>query len=54
MKDKLRGKAEELKGRLTGDESEKAKGDARQRVGDVKDTARDVREDVFGDRSDDA
>ncbi len=54
MKDKFEGKAEELKGRLTGDDSEKAKGQARQKVGDVKDTARDVREDVLSDNDGDA
>ena len=37
MKDKLQGKGEELKGRVTGDDSEKYKGEARQTVGDVKD-----------------
>jgi hypothetical protein len=30
MKDKLESKAEELKGKLTGDESEELKGDAKQ------------------------
>jgi uncharacterized protein YjbJ (UPF0337 family) len=49
VKDKIQGKAEELKGRLTGDKSEKAKGEARQKYGDAKDTVRDVREDVFED-----
>ena len=46
MKDKLQGKVEELKGRLTGDKSEETKGEARQHYGDVKDKARDVRDDV--------
>ena len=52
MKDKFEGKAEELKGRLTGDDSERMKGEARQKVGDAKDTARDVREDVLEDDTD--
>ncbi len=49
MKDKIQGKAEELKGRITGDKSEEAKGKARQQWGDAKDTVRDVREDVVED-----
>ncbi len=48
MKDKLQGKAEELKGRMTGDDSEEMKGKARQDVGNVKDAARDIRDDVEG------
>ncbi len=48
MKDKIQGKAEEMKGRLTGDDSEMVKGEARQKMGDAKDTARDVDEDVLG------
>jgi uncharacterized protein YjbJ (UPF0337 family) len=47
VKDKIEGKAEEMKGRLTGDDSEKLKGEARQKVGDAKDTARDVDEDIL-------
>lgn len=50
MKEKFQGKAEEAKGRLTGDDSEKLKGEARQKLGDAKDTVRDVREDVLDDR----
>jgi uncharacterized protein YjbJ (UPF0337 family) len=46
VKDKIQGKGEELKGRLTGDDSEKMKGELRQKVGDVKDTARDVKDAV--------
>jgi uncharacterized protein YjbJ (UPF0337 family) len=50
MKDQIRGKAEELKGKATGDKGEELKGKARQAVGDLKRTARDVR----GDLSDEA
>ncbi|HXM57801.1 MAG TPA: CsbD family protein [Candidatus Dormibacteraeota bacterium] len=42
MKDKLTGKAEELKGKLTGDEGEELKGKARQGVGDVKQTGKEL------------
>ena len=48
MKDKLQGKAEEMKGRVTGDDSEKVNGEARQGLGDVKDAAREVRDHVEG------
>lgn len=48
MKDKFEGKAEELKGRVTGDDSEKMKGKARQGLGDVKDAAREVRDKTEG------
>ena len=50
MKDQIRGKAEELKGKATGDRGEELRGKARQAVGDLKRTARDVR----GDLSDEA
>jgi uncharacterized protein YjbJ (UPF0337 family) len=46
MKDQIRGKAEELKGKVTGDRSEELRGRARQAVGDLKRTARDVRGDI--------
>ena len=46
MKDQVRGKAEEIKGKVTGDKSEELKGKARQAVGDLKRTARDVRGDI--------
>lgn len=52
MKDKIQGKAEELEGRVTGDDSKEFKGEARQKMGDAKDTARDVREDVLDDDND--
>lgn len=40
MKDKLKGKAGELKGRATGDRVEELKGKGRQAVGDLKQTAK--------------
>ncbi|HEY4889239.1 MAG TPA: CsbD family protein [Candidatus Dormibacteraeota bacterium] len=46
MKDQVRGKAEEIKGKLTGDRPEELKGKARQQVGNVKRTVRDVKEDI--------
>jgi uncharacterized protein YjbJ (UPF0337 family) len=48
MKEKLQGKGEELKGRITGDDSEKIKGEARQGLGKVKDAAREVRDKIEG------
>jgi uncharacterized protein YjbJ (UPF0337 family) len=48
VKDKLQGKGEELKGRVTGDDSEKVKGQARQGLGDVKDAARELRDKAKG------
>ncbi len=49
MKDQIRGKAEEIKGKATGDRSEEMKGRARQAVGNLKRSARDVRGDVQGE-----
>jgi uncharacterized protein YjbJ (UPF0337 family) len=46
MKDQILGKAEELKGKATGDRSEEMKGKARQAVGNLKRAARDVRGDM--------
>jgi uncharacterized protein YjbJ (UPF0337 family) len=46
MKDQVRGKAEEIKGKLTGNRSDEMKGKVRQKVGNVKRAARDVKEDV--------
>ncbi len=40
MKDKLKGKAEELKGKATGDRVEELKGKGRQAVGGVKQAAK--------------
>ena len=42
MKDKLTGKAEELKGKVTGDKGEELKGKARQTVGGVKQTGKEL------------
>jgi hypothetical protein len=42
MKDKLQGKAEELKGKLTGDKATELKGKARQGVGTVKQTGKEL------------
>jgi uncharacterized protein YjbJ (UPF0337 family) len=42
MKDKITGKAEEIKGKVTGDKAEEMKGKARQTVGDVKQTGKEV------------
>jgi len=49
MKDKMRGKAEEIKGRVTGDKVLQIKGQARQKVGGVKEAAKSIAYDV--DRS---
>jgi hypothetical protein len=42
VKDKIEGKAEELKGRVTGDRAAELKGKARQAVGEAKRLARDL------------
>ncbi|HEY8953335.1 MAG TPA: CsbD family protein [Candidatus Dormibacteraeota bacterium] len=42
MKDKVRGKAEELKGKITGDKVLQIKGQARQKVGGVKEAAKSI------------
>ena len=46
--DKIGGKAREIKGRVTGDESEEAKGKAQQLRGDVKHTAGKARRKTQG------
>ena len=46
MKDQVRGKAEEMKGKVTGDKSEELKGKARQSVGNAKTKVRDFQADV--------
>jgi uncharacterized protein YjbJ (UPF0337 family) len=43
MDDKIKGKFEEVKGKLTGDKTEELKGKARQKVGDVKESAEELR-----------
>jgi uncharacterized protein YjbJ (UPF0337 family) len=48
MKDKFQGKAEELKGKLTGDKSEEMKGEGRQKVGGLKQDAREVEDKLSG------
>ena len=42
MKDKLQGKLEEAKGKLTGDKSEEVKGKGRQTVGGVKQAGKEI------------
>ena len=42
MKDKITGKAEEIKGKVTGDKAEEMKGKARQTVGGVKQTGKEA------------
>jgi hypothetical protein len=42
VKDKMQGKAEELKGKVTGDRATELKGKARQAVGEAKRLARDL------------
>jgi uncharacterized protein YjbJ (UPF0337 family) len=46
MKDQVRGKAEEIKGKVTGNRTEETKGKLRQQVGKAKGTLRDVKEDI--------
>jgi uncharacterized protein YjbJ (UPF0337 family) len=46
MKDKIKGKAEEVKGKVTGDKVEELKGRARQQVGSVKQTVKEIRHDA--------
>ena len=46
MKDQVVGKAEEMKGKLTGDKSEELKGKARQTAGNAKSKIRDIKADV--------
>ncbi|MBV8200551.1 MAG: CsbD family protein [Acidobacteria bacterium] len=46
MKDQIKGAAEELKGKVTGDKTDEAKGKARRTMGDLKSKARDVHADV--------
>jgi uncharacterized protein YjbJ (UPF0337 family) len=46
MRDQVKGKIEEMHGKITGDKTEEVKGKARQKVGDLKARVRDAREDV--------
>ena len=49
LDDKIEGKATELKGRVTDDQSEEVKGEALQTGADFKDTAENVKDKVTGD-----
>ncbi len=49
MKDKMRGKAEEMLGKVTGDKVLQVKGRGRQNIGRVKEAAKSIASDV--DRS---
>ncbi|HEY4912964.1 MAG TPA: CsbD family protein [Candidatus Dormibacteraeota bacterium] len=46
MKDKVRGKTEEIKGKVTGDKGLQLKGKARQKVGRVKEATKAIAYDV--------
>jgi uncharacterized protein YjbJ (UPF0337 family) len=46
MKDQIRGKVEEMSGKVSGDKRQEMKGKARQAMGNLKRTARDVRGDI--------
>jgi uncharacterized protein YjbJ (UPF0337 family) len=46
MKDEIKGKAHEMKGKLTGDKPEEWKGKAEQEADKLRRTARDVRDDM--------
>ena len=46
MKDQIQGKIEEVSGRVRGDQRQEMKGKARQAIGNLKRTARDVRGDI--------
>jgi uncharacterized protein YjbJ (UPF0337 family) len=46
MKDEVKGKVDELKGKLTGDKPEEMKGKAEQAGDKVRRNARDVRDDL--------
>jgi uncharacterized protein YjbJ (UPF0337 family) len=50
MKDKVRGKTEEIKGKVTGDKGLQLKGKARQKVGRVKEAAKAIAYDVENSR----
>jgi uncharacterized protein YjbJ (UPF0337 family) len=46
VKDQVQGKAEEIKGKVTGNRTEETKGKLRQQVGKAKSTVRDIKGDV--------
>lgn len=43
MKDRIKGKAEEVKGKVTGNKAEELKGKARQGFGQAKEDVKDLR-----------
>ena len=46
MKDKVRGKGEEIRGKVTGDKGLEVKGKARQKVGGVTEAAKSIAYDM--------
>ena len=46
MQDRLRGKAEEIKGKVTGDKGLQIKGKVRQKIGGVKEVAKSISYDM--------
>jgi uncharacterized protein YjbJ (UPF0337 family) len=46
MQDRMKGKAEEIKGKVTGDKGLQVKGKSRQKVGRVKEAAKSIAYDV--------
>lgn len=48
MKDKIKGKAKELEGKLTGDRARQAEGKGQSKVGGLKQDAREVRDKIEG------
>ena len=49
MKDEIKGKAEEVHGKMTGDKSEELKGKAHQAVDKVRRAGRDISDDVHNE-----
>jgi uncharacterized protein YjbJ (UPF0337 family) len=46
MKERVQGKAEEIKGKVTGDKPLETKGKARQKVGEFKEAAKSIAYDL--------
>jgi len=46
MKEEIKGKGEEIRGKLTGNKAEELKGKARQTADKVQRTGRDIRDDI--------
>ena len=46
MKERVQGKTEEIKGKITGNKRLEVKGKARQKVGEVKEAAKSIAYDV--------